>query len=292
MSANAVTYPFDWSKETTEEGDETYTLQWHVETTSPTDGPDVAWTAPGLPYIGASLAVGGTVNPWAFFQGKGSAKLKKVDANRKFWDLTTVFSTKPVKRCSSSKVDDPLLEPHRVKGSFTQVMEEALADASGNPIQNTVKQRYTGSVVQTPKCRPIVELEMNVSWINLAFLADYADTVNSNIQWGQAVRTIKCTVGPWERVLYGSCFYYFVGRFTFELKTDKWDLHLPNLASRERVLNSSPWTYKSYKLADEENSKGFVDATTGYATATANFLDFRVLKEKDFSVVGWPASLI
>jgi hypothetical protein len=292
MSAEAVTHPYDWSKESTEEGDEIYTLSWRVNTTSLTDGPDVAWTAAGLPYPGASLNVGGTTNPWAFFQGKGSAKLQKQDANRKLWNLTTVFSTKPIKRCSASRVDDPLLEPPNVKGSFSQVMEEALADKDGNPIQNTVKQRYTGSIVQTPKSRPVVELEMNVAWINLAWLAEYADTVNSNVQWGQAVRTIKCTVGPWERVLYGSCYYYFVVRFTFELKTDKWDLHLPNIASRERVLDSDPWEYKSYKLADEENSKGFVDATSGYATATANFLDFRVLKEKDFSIVGWPASLI
>ena len=292
MSAERVTYPWDWSKDSTEEGDEVYTLQWKVNTTSVYDGPDVAWTAPGLPYPGASLAVGNTINPWAFFQGKGSAKLVSVNDNRKLWNLTTTFSTKAIKRCSENRTTDPLLEPPRVKGSFSQVMEEAVADKDGNPIQNTVKQRYTGSVVQTPKSRPVVELEMNVAWINLAWLAEYADTVNSNVQWGQAVRTIKCTVGPWERVMYGSCFYYFVVRFTFELKTDKWDLHLPNIASRVRVTASSPWEYTSFKLADEENSSGFVDATTGYATATANYLDFRVLKEKDFSIVGWPASLI
>ena len=49
MSANAVSAPYDWFKESTEEGDEIYTLKWKVETTAVSDGPDVAWTAAGLP---------------------------------------------------------------------------------------------------------------------------------------------------------------------------------------------------------------------------------------------------
>jgi hypothetical protein len=291
MSANAVSAPYDWSKESTEEGDEIYTLKWKVETTAVADGPDVAWTAPGLPYPGASLNVGNTVNPWAFFQGKGSAKLLKQDVNRKWWDLTTVFNTKPITRCSQSKVDDPLLEPHRVRGSFTQVMEEAIKDNSGNVIENSVKQRFTGPQVQRPKSYPTVELEMNVAWINLAWMAEYADSVNNNVQWGQPIRTIKCTVGPWERVLYGSCYYYFVVRFTFELRYETWDVILPNIADRYRITGTTPYEYAAYKTEDEENTKGFVD-TDGYKTATANFLTFRVLREKDFSIVGWPATLI
>lgn len=291
MSAEAVTAPYDWSKESTEEGDEIYTVKWKVNTTSATDGPDVAWTAAGLPIPGSSLAIGSTINPWAFFQGKGSAKLVNVQANRKLWDMTTVFSTKPIRRCSSGRIDDPLLEPHRVKGSFAQSMEEALEDKDGNPIDNTVYQRFKGPQVQIPRSRPVVELEMNVAWINLAWMAEYADSVNSNVQWGQPIRTIKCTVGPWERVLYGTCYYYFVVRFTFELRHETWDLSLPNLATRYRLTGTNPWKYAAYKNEDEENTEGFVDSD-GYKTATANFLDFRVLKEKDFSVVGWPASLL
>ena len=292
MSAKPVTHPYDWHKATEEDGNETYTLKWKVETTSRLDGPDVAWSAAGLPLCGSSLNVGNTVNPWAFFQCKGDAKLLNVEASRKLWDMTTVFSTRPIKRCQDSKISDPLLEPHRVKGTFAQTMEEALADKDGDPIENTVKQRFTGPQVQIPRSRPVVEVEMNVAWINLAWMAEYADAVNSNVQWGQPIRTIKCTVGPWERVLYGTCSYYFVVRFTFELKYETWDLKLPNLANRVRVNASDPWTYKAHKLVDEENSTTFVDATTGYATTTANFLTFRVLKERDFSIVGWPPSLI
>jgi hypothetical protein len=68
-------------------------------------------------------------------------------------------------------------------------------------------------------------------------------------------------------------------------------LILPNIADRYRLADTDPWEYAAYKTEDEENTKGFVD-TDGYKTATANFLTFRVLKERDFSTVDWPASLI
>lgn len=294
MSAEAVTAPYNWTKDTGEEGDETYTVNWKVNTTLALDGPDVAWTAAGLPVPGSSLSIGNTSNPWAFYQNKGSAKLLKADSNRKLWDLTTVFSTKPIKRCSAGKVDDPLLEPHRVKGTFNRVMEEQLKDKDGNPIENSAQQRFKGATVQIPRARPVVELEMNVAWINLAWMAEYADAVNSNTQWGQAVRTIKCTVGPWERVLYGTCCYYFVVRFTFELRYETWDFSFPNIASRYRKNAATKYaaaSYLPYAMADGSASEGFVD-TDGYKTTTPNFLMFRCLKEKDFSVVGWPASLL
>lgn len=291
MSANAVSAPYDWFKESTEEGDEIYTLKWKVETTAVNDGPDVAWTAAGLPIPGASLSYGGTVNSWAFFQGKGSAKLLKQEVNRKWWDMTTVFSTKPIRRCSESRTSDPLLEPHKVKGSFTQVMEEALTDKDGAVIENSAKQRFTGPVVQRPKSYPTVELEMNVAWINLAWMAEYADSVNSNEQWGQPVRTIKCTVGPWERVLYGTCYYYFVVRFTFELRYETWDFKIPDEGTMRLVTGSSPARYVACTDEHENIVRKWLDGS-GNVTNTPAIREFRVLKEKDFSTVGWPASLI
>jgi hypothetical protein len=166
-----------------------------------------------------------------------------------------VFSTKPIKRCSESKTDDPLLEPHRVRGSFTQVSEETRTDLSGNPIENTVKEAFKGPQCQLVRSYPVVELEMNVSWINLAWMAEYADAVNSNVQWGQPVRTIKCTVGNWDRVLYGSCYYYFVVRFAFELRYETWDFQPWNRASRYVLAGkTAPWTpetdFANFKTAN------------------------------------------
>lgn len=294
MTANAVTAPKDWAVETDDEGHGDYTLTWGVETTSALDGPDVALSASGLPIPGASLsALGG--NPYAFFNRKGSAKLKKVDASRKYWDVTTVFTTRPVKRCPSDAFEDPLLEPHRVKGSFAQIMEELLKDVNGDLIQNTAEQRYTGALVQEPASRPVVELEMNVAWLDLTWLATYADSYNDATHWGMPARSIRCTTGPWERVTQGACSsFFFIVRFTFELKLPNWDIIVPNEGSRVRVAGTTPARYVQYKDEREENGITLLDAN-GYALAaggTPIFNTFQRPKQEDFSAAGWPASLL
>lgn len=294
MTAEAVTKPRDWSKSQDDEGNETYTVHWGVNTTSVDDGPDVAWTAAGLPVPGASLNIGNTVNPWAFYQGKGDAKLAKVDANRKFWHLTTVFSTKPIKRCQAGRITDPLLEPHKVKGNFSQIVQELLYDVNGDPLINSAEQRYTGAMVQDTESRPTVELEMNVSWIDLEWLAEYADSYNDATHWGMPARSIKCTTGPWERVLYGTCYYYFVVRFSFELRLPNWDIVVPDEGTRVKVAGTSPARYRIWKDEREENGTTFLDGSGNAlaAGATPVTKTFQRPKQKDFAAAGWPASLL
>lgn len=284
----------NWSLDTDEEGHRDYTVTWGVETDNPMDGPDVAFTGAGLPTPGASLNIGNTVDAWAFYNRKGSARLRKVDANRKAWDLVTVFSSRAPKRCNTGAFEDPLLEPHRVSGDFAQVMDEALQDKDGKPIDNSSEQRYTGALVQKPTSRPIVKLQMNVAWIDLAWMAAYADAVNSDVWWSQAIRTIKCTVGPWERRNYATCNFYFVVNFTFELKRDKWDYVLMDEGTRVKVAGSTPARYTQYKDEREENGRTLLDGDGNALAAggTPVWNTFRVLKEMPFAAVGWPASLM
>lgn len=284
----------NWTLDTDEEGHRDYTLTWGVETDDALDGPDTAFTAAGLPTPGASLNVGNAVDAWAFYNRKGSARLRKVNANRKAWDITTVFSSRPPKRCNTSAFEDPLLEPHRVSGDFSQAMEEALQDNAGDPIANSSEQRYTGALVQKPTSRPIVKLQMNVAWIDLDWMAAYADSVNSDVWWSQPVRTIKCTVGPWERRNYGTCNFFFVVNFTFELNRNTWDYILLDEGTRVKVAGSSPARYAQYKDEREENARTLLDGNGNALAAggTPVWNRSRVLKELPFAAIGWPASLM
>jgi hypothetical protein len=293
MSANAVSAPKDWSVETDDEGHGDYTLTWGVETTSALDGPDVALSASGLPIPGASLsALGG--NPWAFFNRKGAAKLKKVDALRKYWDVTTIFTTRPARRCTTNAIEDPLLEPHKVKGTFAQTIQELLYDVNGAALVNSAQQRYTGAIVQDTVSTPSVELEMNCSFIDLSWLANYADSYNLATHWGMPARSIKCTTGPWERVLYGTCYFYFIVRFTFELRLPNWDIVVPDEGTRVKVAGSSPARYVQYKDEREENGVTFLNGAGAALASGATLVTktFQRPKQKDFSAAGWPASLL
>ena len=287
MSAIAVGYPRDWSLEMNDDGHRDYTVFWPVQTTSVYDGPDIAITAPGLPTPGASLAIGNTIDPWAFYQRKGSAKLIKSRGNRKFWDVALHYTTLPTKRCQTNKIENPLMEPHRVSGEFRKYTAEATEDKDGDPLVNSAHERFKGPVVSRDFNRPSIHLEMNVAWLNLTVLAGYVDAVNDSTWWGQSARKIKCSEFDWQRVLYGTCNYYFIAKFTFELKEDTWDFKV--LDEGAKILENGEAI--QYKDTREENTTTLLDGS-GQATTTPYYHEFRVYPEKDFSTVGWPASLM
>jgi len=294
MSALAVTYPRDWTLSVDDEGHRDYTVVWPVETTDSLDGPDIALTAAGLPLPGASLSIGNSTDAWAFYQRKGSAKLRKSATQRKMWDVTTIYTTRPRARCESDSIENPLLEPHKVRGAFTKFQREAVKDKDGNAVLNSANQRFRGPAVQIADSRPTVELEMNVAWLDLDFLSDYVESVNDDTWWGLSERVIKCTDFTWEQLLYGSCYTYFHVVFSFELKADKWDLQLLDEGDMVKIPGTAPPEFKRAKDANEELVHVLLDGN-GAALAPGDpevYLPKRVRKEKDFSAVGWPATLL
>lgn len=286
--------PIDWSMTTDEEGHRDYSVLWEVHTSGPTYGPDAAMFAPGLPMPGASLNIGYCVDPWAFYQRKGSAKLKERDKHRSIWVVETVFSTRPVRRCETDSFEDPLLEPHKVRGGFDTFQREAIVDKDGNAILNSAGQRFRGPAVQIEDGWPTVEVEQNASWINLPFLAQYRYSVNNATWWGCAPRQIKCKTFTWERILFGLCFFYYRVTTSFQLNEDTWDLHLLQEGDMVKIPGTSPPRYRRAKDEFEENVHVLLDASGNALAAGAAevYTDKRVLPELDFSVVGWPASLL
>lgn len=286
--------PIDWSMTTDEEGHRDYSVLWEVFTDGATYGPDDAMFCPGLPMPGASLNIGHCVDPWAFYQRKGSAKLKERGKHRSVWIVETAFSTRPVRRCQTDKMEDPLLEPHRVRGGFDTFQREPICDNSGDAILNSAGQRFRGPTVQIEDGWPTVEVEQNASWINLPFLAQYRYSVNNAVWWGCPIRTIKCKTFTWERVLYGLCYFYFRVTTSFQLNEETWDLHLLDEGDMVKVPNSSPVRYKRAQDEYENLVHVLLDGHGEALPAGAAevYLDKRVLAELDFSVVGWPAALL
>lgn len=286
--------PYDWSMSEDEEGHRDYQVQWQVQTDGPTYGPDYALFAPGLPLPGASLNIGNTVDPWAFYQRKGSAKLKSREQNKRLYLVELAFTTRPHRRCQTSKIEDPLLEPHRVKGSFVDILREALEDKDGDPLMNSSKQRFRGPAVQIEDGYPTVEVVQNVSWINLAFLGGYRKAVNNATFWGLPARTIRCDTFTWEQVQYGTCYKYFQVTTNFSINEDTWDLRLLDHGTMVKIAGSSPAAFRQAKDPYEENVEVLLNgAGEALAPGAAEvYLTKRVRAEKNFSAVGWPVSLL
>lgn len=286
--------PKEISLDVDEEGQRTYTVDWLVQTDGPSYGPDHAIYCPGLPAPGASLNIGNSVDAWAFYQRKGSAKLLSSSNRRDVYKVTQQFSTRPIRRCQSGAIEDPLMEPHRVRGGADTFTREAMADYQGKPLLYSNGQRMKGPAVQMEDGWPTIEIEQNVAWVNLAFLGNYRYATNNATFWGCAARTLKCKSINWERVLYGTCYYYFRVTTVMQLNAQTWDVLVLDEGDLVKVPGSSPARFRQAKDDREENVHVLLDGSGNALApgATEVFLPKRVLRELDFSVVGWPATLL
>lgn len=276
---NSYYKPYDVDLTTDEEGYRDYNIRWQVRTNLD-EGPLAAMTAPGLPLLGS----GYVHDPWCIYQGKGGSRLKKVDGSKRIWDVNTAFTNRPCKRDNSNTRQDPLAEPPQWSGGNNKFQEEVRVDKDGNPLVNSAKEPLTG--IQRDKNRPTLQLVMNVAWMNLTLLGGYLDAVNSNVQWGKAVRTLKCENFTWQKHYAQTGYPYYSVTFSFEINDETWDFKLLDHGNMVLVAG------QMVRATDaRENVIHVLLNGAGVATMTPTMLTpaKRVYPEKDFSAVGWPA---
>lgn len=145
----------------------------------------------------------------------------------RYWVASCTFSTKPDKRCVTVPVEDPLLEPPKVSGSFVRYQEEASLDRFGNPIRTSSFEQFKGKQVEFDANRPQLKIEMNFpvfSWIET--IHSMIDTVNGYPIWGLAARCWKLSSAPWQRKYKGVCETYFSCTLEFDGRLDTFDRDL------------------------------------------------------------------
>lgn len=286
--------PFDWTLDTDEEGNRNYSLYWRVQTDGPSYGPDSALFAPGLPAPGVSLNVANCVDNWAFYNRRGSAKLERREAHRSIWIVRTDFSTRPVTRCQTSSFDNPLLEPPKIRGQVTTFQREVTRDKDGNALLNAAGQRFRGPAVTVEDGWPTLDVEQNVAWINPTVLGSYRYAVNDATFWGCAARTLKCVAIEFEQRRHGTCTVYYNVRSRIVYNADKWDLVLLNEGDLVRVPGTNPPRFRRAKDDLEENVHVLLDAHGAALAPGASpvYLTKRVYPERNFSLVGWPMTVL
>lgn len=231
MSASVVGGPIDWKLTRSEDGHRTYTIRWRVEC-STNDGPFVVLNATGLPLPGTEWDIGNDYDPWAFCLP--TAKVEKQQAiaeghPAEYYVVEQTFSTKQPdvtkQRCSEIPVEDPLLEPAKVSGSFQKYTEEATSDRFGNPLLSSSHEQLRGPTVEFDANRATIKIEQNVATPEQGYElpTSMIDTLNNAPLWGQNPRCIKLSAAPWERKFYGRCNVYFTRTLEFEIREDGFD---------------------------------------------------------------------
>jgi hypothetical protein len=247
-----------WSGTRDAKGYREYKIKWLVDHAI-TDGPANVMRTPGLPLPGAMWAFDDDVDPWAWCRPEMDVQLhehKEGDPHRHS-SVTQTFSNRPPElseqRCHDQDIEDPLLEPAKISGSFVRAQEEATHDMFGQPILTSSHEMIRGPQNEWDVDRPTVRIEQNVATPLQAHLlpAQLTNCVNAFPMWGLPPRTIKLTAGPWERKFHGLCSLYYTRTLDFDIRYEGWDRAI--LDEGTKVLNGH-WSGEYWDLDNVDTS--------------------------------------
>ena len=227
-----------WSAHRDKEGHREYKIKWKV-LVDKGSGPQTATFAPGLPIIGSTWNFGGDNDPWAFcYPTLDIRQLNKADEPAQTYSIEQTFSTRPLNRCQTNSIEDPLLEPSKLRGSFVKYTKEAkrnwdgAAEDPGGVIEYSSHEPITGPEAEVTDNRPTVIFEKNVAALELDLITEMVDTVNDDVLWGLEKRKIKLTNVSWEEKWFGTCDNYFTRSFEFEINFDTFDKSVPDYVTK------------------------------------------------------------
>lgn len=261
--------PIDAKMERDKDGYRIYRLRNRVETLR-TDGPLTALSAAGLPLPGAAWIFNGEGDIWAGCKQDANVTPDQWHDGEHsgFWIVEQVFSNRgDSKRCKETQIDNPLLEPPRISGTFTKYTEEAFLNRFGAPIRNSAHEQIRGSAVEFDANRPQIKIEQNLASLDLSLLCQMIDRVNDNPLWGLPRRTIKLSNATWEPKYYGQCFKYYTLGLEFDINFETFDRIL--LDEGTKVLNgqwnptTGNWDLKNINgvAPDQNNPTHFIRFT-------------------------------
>lgn len=235
-----------WSMSRSDDGHRDYKIKYQVKGDK-LDGPANALTTPGLPFPGAYWIVDNELDLWAWCRMEATVTPMVSNEPNTIWELEFTFSTRPPTfdagsrggieggRCNDQQIEDPLLEPQGVSGTFVKFTEEATHDMNGVPIRNSGHEQVRGPQVEFDGNRPAVSITQNVPILGLDIFTPMVDTVNMFPLWGLPPRCIKLSNVSWERKYYGSCYVYYTRKLEFDIRFDTFDRSI--LDEGTKVLN-------------------------------------------------------
>lgn len=211
----------DWSLSQDQDGHRDYKLRGLVVTTDVDDGPKTAFLASGAPAVGAPWAFGNDSDPWAFCWPTASITPLITKEPGYWFILENLFTTRPLKRCQDSSIENPLAEPQGISGSFVKYTQEVEVDRFGRLVVSSSHERIRG--LERDRNRPTVVIEQNVADLDIDTFAQMVDCCNDATLWGLPPRTIKLSNVTWSRKIYGTCSYYYTRRFEFDIRYETFD---------------------------------------------------------------------
>lgn len=292
----AVKGRIDWSMARDKDGHREYTIQWLCGSNDQNDGPGWAFLSSGLPLVGAYWNFGNELDLWAFCLPMQTAKPLHTTEPGHWWIVEQIFSTKPLSRCQDTSIENPLAEPDRLGGSFVKYMKEAVRDRHGNALKSSSHEMFRGPLVEFDHNRPTVVVEKNLASLPLSTFSPMIDTVNNHSLWGLTERMVKLSNATWSRRLYGTCTYFYVVTYEFDIDFNTFDRRI--IDEGTKVLSkggdpNDPRHFVQYKDVNGENTRVLLNGAGVALSDGASPYEFELeyYPESNFFALGIPASL-
>ena len=285
-----------------EDGHRTYDVTWQFRTDSYLDGPEIVLAAVNtqLPGLGSAYSIDNDYDPWAFLTPDLSISVHKdVEEGDPAldWTVTTRYTTKPMARCMFPPIDNPLLEPYTLSGDFVHVSREMKVDKNNKPLRHPNFEPITGPEVEDKVSYPSVTIGFNTGTLPLSTYVLLINKVNDAPLWGVPARCVRFTDAKWERVLYGSCFYYYKVTYTFEFNLETFDKKVPAMGmkiKKEGAIGDKPEDFVVAKDDKGENMDVVFLNQFGEAVDKEKDVYIQTLeipKEGNLLLLGIPATL-
>jgi hypothetical protein len=218
----------------------------------------------------------------------------------KYWKVEQTFTTKPFdQELVSEPLDNPLLEPQKLSGSFVKYVQQISTDKDGNLLESSSHETLEGPAVEFDFNRPTVRIEQNVLNLGLATFSQMVDTVNSLPLWGLGTRRIKLSNVSWARRTYSGFNRYYTRTFEFDIDFSTFDRTVPDegyLVFDEKRAGGSR-TNPSHYIRYEDNhgnlAKIWLDGNgSANTTGTPVPINIQHYAESNFLLLGIPTSLL
>lgn len=286
----------DWNGSRDIEGHREYKAQWLVESNDIDDGPSVIFTTAGLPAIGSYWDFGNDLDAWAYCMPDWKITPAVTKEPNELWIVEQTFSTKPMKRCQDTAIENPLSEPARLSGSFVTFSRECMYDRFGDATLSSSFELLRGPSMEMDDARPTVQVGLNFTTLPLSLFSSMLHTVNDATLWGLPARCVKLSNATWTRQLYGTCTFYYTVDYDFDIRYDTFDVDVLDEGSRVLAPGGTPTNprhFTVYKDLNGENTRCILDGS-GEAwdgTGSPGVRHVEKYNESNLLLLGIPTSL-
>jgi len=287
----------DWGMHRDKEGHRHYNVKWLVQAAATTEGPALVLSAAGLPTPGTPWAFGVDADPWAFCSPECNVRPQLVREPGVYWTVEQNFTTKPMKRCQETTIEDPLLEPPVIEGSFAKYVRAAIKDREDVAIENSARELITDpALVERDDGKPTVLISMNVPMLDLGLVTSLMNHLNEGDMWGLDPKCVKLSDWRWQRLLYGVCNYFYRVTYEFEIDEEGFDRVGYDVGTQFLKPGGDPGNqehYEKYRDASGELAKCFLDGAGGVLPAGDAKIEIEVKLYSlgDLFLLGVPATL-